>query len=90
MYDLKVTFKNAILAQCYECLGFYADGMQDCENTKCSLYTYMPYRKLEPDLTWTKYHPKRVGRILRSEIEVKPPTKQQLENLRRARDRKGQ
>lgn len=81
MDDLKVTFKNAILAQCHECLGYYADGMQDCENTKCSLYTYMPYRRLEPDLTWTQYHPKRVGRILRSDIRTKVLSDEQKEKL---------
>jgi hypothetical protein len=92
MDDLKVTFKNAILAQCHECLGYYADGMQDCENVKCSLYSYMPYRKLEPDLTWTRYHPKRKGRILRSEIRTQTLSDEQkarlAETLRRGRGAK--
>jgi hypothetical protein len=86
MDDLKITLKNAILAQCHECLGYYTDRMQDCENVKCSLYSWMPYRKLEPDLTWSKYHPKRVGRILRSQIHTKPLSPEQLERLRLGRE----
>lgn len=70
MKDLKVTFKNAILAQCHECLGYYGDGMQDCENRTCSLYSYMPYRSLEPDLSWTMYHPRRKGKIKLSTIDT--------------------
>lgn len=70
MEDLKPTRKNAILAQCHECLGYYTDGMQDCENISCSLYLYMPYRKLEPDLTWASYNPKRKGRVLLREIDT--------------------
>ena len=63
---LPVTLKNAILAQCHECLGHYTDGLQDCENRRCSLYSWMPYRKLEPDLSWTQWHPKRIGKVIRT------------------------
>jgi hypothetical protein len=88
MEDLKVTFKNAILAQCHECMGYYADGRVDCESTQCSLYSFMPYRKLEPDLTWTKYHPRRLGRILRSEIstESRPNAGEGLRRWREAKE----
>jgi len=37
--------KNAILAKCYECMGFYDDGGEDCMRDTCPLYPYMPYRK---------------------------------------------
>lgn len=36
---------QAILANCYQCLGFYIDGKQDCEIPDCPLYPFMPYRK---------------------------------------------
>lgn len=52
----------AILAHCHECLGHYSDGMVDCENRKCPLYTHMPFRKLEPDFTWCEFNPRRVGK----------------------------
>ena len=74
---LKLTPMNAILSQCHECLGQYYDGCTDCENVRCSLYTYMPFRKLEPDTWWTKYNPRAVGlrervkRVLTEEEKAK-------------------
>lgn len=59
----KPTRKLAMMSQCHECLGHYQDGMKDCKNVRCSLYFYMPYRKLEPDLHWLKYNTKRKGKI---------------------------
>ena len=39
--------REAIVAMCCECLGYYADvgSMADCENPRCPLYYYMPYRR---------------------------------------------
>ena len=68
--SMKVTPMNAIKSQCHECLGHYADGMQDCENVKCTLYSYMPYRKQTPDLTWTTYNNKRKGLQIRTRREL--------------------
>ena len=34
---------QAILAKCYECTGFYSDGLDDCKMPRCPLYPYMPY-----------------------------------------------
>ena len=39
----RLTFKGAILAKCYECMGFYSDGKQDCCGSSCPLYQYYPY-----------------------------------------------
>ena len=44
-HNTKLPPKQAILAQCYQCLGCYADGKVDCEIPDCPLYPYMPYRK---------------------------------------------
>ena len=44
-HSMKLPPKQAILAQCYQCLGCYADGKVDCEIPDCPLYPYMPYRK---------------------------------------------
>lgn len=40
----KLTVKGAILGKCYECMGYYADGKNDCHIPSCPLYLYMPYR----------------------------------------------
>lgn len=40
----EVTRKEAMLAQCYHCMGGYDDGPQDCGSAICSLYPFMPYR----------------------------------------------
>jgi hypothetical protein len=44
-HGIKLSPKQAILANCYQCLGFYIDGKNDCEIPDCPLYSYMPYRK---------------------------------------------
>lgn len=40
-----ITLKQAILAKCYDCLGYYADGKQGCKMPDCPLYPYMPYNE---------------------------------------------
>lgn len=40
----RITFKQAILALCYSCTNFYADGKNDCLISHCPLYPFMPYR----------------------------------------------
>jgi len=43
---IKLSFKKAILANCYQCMGFYGSGKRDdCEIVDCPLYPYMPYRR---------------------------------------------
>jgi len=42
-----LSFKGAILAQCYECNGC-EEGGEDCLGVSCPLYEYMPYRKDRP------------------------------------------
>lgn len=39
----KVSAHQAIKAHCYDCLGYYADGVDDCKNDMCALYSFMPY-----------------------------------------------
>jgi hypothetical protein len=40
-----LTVKESILANCYQCAGFYMDGRRDCEVERCPLHGFMPYRK---------------------------------------------
>jgi hypothetical protein len=35
---------QAMYAQCFDCMGYYSDGAQDCEVPECPMYGYMPYR----------------------------------------------
>jgi hypothetical protein len=37
--------KDAILAKCYDCMGFYEDGTMDCGCKDCPLYPWMPYKE---------------------------------------------
>jgi len=37
---------EAIKAKCYDCMGFYADGVQDCGVKDCPLYPFHPYKSL--------------------------------------------
>lgn len=39
----RITQRQAILAKCYDCMCYYADGRKDCEIPDCSLYPFMPY-----------------------------------------------
>jgi hypothetical protein len=41
----KLTLKQAVLASCFMCEGYYADGKEDCGIADCPLYQWMPYRK---------------------------------------------
>jgi hypothetical protein len=41
----KLSPKKAILAKCYECLGFYRDGAYNCKMKDCPLYPFMPYSR---------------------------------------------
>ena len=65
MKEAKLTLLNAVRSQCWGCCGFYADGREDCGNTKCSLYNWMPYRpkKKKPNLWWLRFNPKRKGKV---------------------------
>jgi len=39
-----LTFRQAIIAQCFACNG-EREGGEDCLGLNCPLYQYMPYRK---------------------------------------------
>lgn len=44
---IKLTNKRAILAKCYDCMGFYADGRINCNMPHCPLYPIMPYKNIK-------------------------------------------
>jgi hypothetical protein len=39
-----LTRKESMLAHCYECMGGYDEGKQDCQGKSCPLYSYYPYK----------------------------------------------
>jgi hypothetical protein len=45
MENARLSFKQAITAQCAHCMGWYVDGRHDCECPDCPLYPFMPYGK---------------------------------------------
>jgi hypothetical protein len=88
----KPTRKQAIEYQCHECMGNYADGKIDCECVRCPLYTYMPYRRLEPELGVFLYSPRAKGKVLIKDIQARITPDQRkaaAERLRKNRE-KGQ
>jgi hypothetical protein len=50
----KVIRSKAIREKCLDCIGFPHDGRVDCQVITCPLYTWQPFRKLEPDTGWTE------------------------------------
>ncbi len=40
---VKLSLKQAILAKCADCMGFYVDGKIDCDIPDCPLYPHMRY-----------------------------------------------
>jgi len=46
MHGDRLTMRQRIIAKCYDCMGYYADGRGvDCEIPHCPLYPVMPYGK---------------------------------------------
>ena len=43
----KLSYKQAVMAKCYDCMSGYPDGAYDCQAFNCPLYPMMPYRGKE-------------------------------------------
>jgi hypothetical protein len=54
----RLSIRQAIKAQCYDCSGFYIDGKIDCRSQHCPLYPFMVYnaRKVKRKIKITKTH----------------------------------
>ena len=39
----KLTYKQAVQAKCFECMGYCIDGRIDCGISDCPLYPFMPH-----------------------------------------------
>jgi hypothetical protein len=73
--------KTAIELQCWQCCGHYSDGKIDCEVTTCPLYSFMPYRKKEPDLTVFSFSPRHTGKIKIEDVK-RDLTEEQRQEIR--------
>ena len=45
----KITLKQAVIAHCYDCMAGYADGKLNCEIKDCSLFPWMPYKRISKE-----------------------------------------
>jgi len=89
--DEKPTRSLAMQSKCHECTGRYADGKNDCQMPTCSLYPWMPYAELEPDLSWMKLNPKRSGNVTweESSREISDDQREAMkERLQKAREKR--
>jgi len=41
----RLTLQQAIYGRCFDCMGMFADGKQDCNMPHCSLHPFMPYNQ---------------------------------------------
>ena len=78
----RVTRKSAIEAHCWQCLGYWDDPNRDCENPRCPLYEFQPYRKGEPDHWWTQFHHGRKGKQVRTKRKMTPAQREAFEKMR--------
>jgi hypothetical protein len=51
-----INLRDAVYAKCYDCSGYYADGIADCGCKNCPLYPFMPYSPIKPILRKRKEH----------------------------------
>jgi len=49
-----INLRDAIKAKCYDCMGYYADGIMCCDNKYCPLFPFMPYNPNKPVLRQRK------------------------------------
>ena len=40
----RLTYKQAVLAQCYDCQGYYVDGKRSCRSSHCPLFQFVTYK----------------------------------------------
>lgn len=41
----RLTHRQAIWARCYDCMGYFYDGRQDCLMPRCPLYPFMGFNR---------------------------------------------
>jgi hypothetical protein len=82
----KLTPLKAIHWRCHNCEYYYLDGKNDCENTKCELYSFMKYAKLKPDLSFMEFSPYQKGLTRWEDCERQMTDEQRAAAAQRMRD----
>ena len=67
---MKPTRARSMRMKCAECMHWHADGLFDCQVRSCPIYSWMPYRRLEPDLSWVDH------RLPKSPLKPKRPARE--------------
>lgn len=63
----KLTLKQAVMAKCYDCCGYYQDGKLPCTSKNCALFPFMPYNPVKRKLkNLTDEQRKAMGERLKS------------------------
>jgi len=47
----RLTLRQATLAKCFDCCGYYSDGKVDCKMPDCPLHDFMPFNENKIKLT---------------------------------------
>jgi hypothetical protein len=47
----RLTLRQATLAKCYDCMGYFSDGKIDCKMPKCPLHDFMAFNENKIKLT---------------------------------------
>lgn len=70
----RITQRQAILAKCYDCMAYYADGRNDCKALDCPLYPFMPYssRPQKPSKKLSEAHKARLKAGKQASNAVEP------------------
>lgn len=79
-----VSRREAMLAQCYICCGYFSDGKYDCKILMCPMYHYMPYKEggARKTKTMSEEQKKQRGETFK---KVRDKKKKEMEDLRRRR-----
>lgn len=76
----RLTQRQAIVAKCCDCMGYYVDGRIDCRMPDCTLYPWMPYKGAKTEPNKTQESPK---------YEALPPRKGGSERIKPRRTGEG-
>ena len=52
----RITFRQACIAKCYDCMGGYTDGKFDCDIADCPIHPFMPYRNQKESSGYSENH----------------------------------
>jgi hypothetical protein len=59
----RLSYKQSILAKCFECTNGFIDGRNDCGMNDCPLYPFMPYNPNK----YVKHVGQRISRFRKAE-----------------------